>query len=184
MDVSRTEFEAHQNHVDQRFITLDANMTRGFAAIAEQFRTLSTKFDQQQRPNYNLLLGIIGVGLTLASFAGAIVFMSNSHVDELSKARDIAIIEQLEGFRTGSNRWSYDQHQDYAKAVQSDHERVLVKIENLLQQQTELRGDIRGQGATLKSWIDELNQRGKTIDDQAKTIARLEERIDTLRKSN
>jgi len=180
LGVTHTEFESHQRHVDQRLQNLDDAMQRGFSVLGNQFSSLSDKLDRQTRPNYNLLIGFVTIGLTLASFAGALVYTSNSNVDALSKARDTAILDQLDSFRSGSNRWSYSQHTDYAKDTQSKLDRHTNRIESNVKDLTELSGEVKSIKSELATWVGELNRRGVSIDNNTELVSRIEERVKAL----
>lgn len=180
--VNRGEFEAHQRHVDQRFQNLDDTMQRGFSVLGSQFSTLSEKLDRQTRPNYMLLVGVVTIGLTLASFAAALVYSSNSNVDALSKARDEQLHGEITNLRVGSNRWSYNQQQDYKKEQQDRDDRQNEKIETSSTSLTVLSGDLQSLKATVETWIDELKNRGVTIESNSEHVARMDERLKSIQK--
>jgi len=87
MIVTRTEFDAHQHHVDQRFTGLESSMSRGFSTLTDNINRIVARAEAGADPNYGVLLGVITVILTLVSFGAVLVYSTTQHVDELGKAR-------------------------------------------------------------------------------------------------
>jgi len=62
-------------------------VSRGFSTLTDNINRIVARVEAGADPNYGVILGVITVLLTLVSFGAVHVYITNQHVDELSKAR-------------------------------------------------------------------------------------------------
>lgn len=118
--VTRSEFESHQAHVDQRFNALTASMADGFGVLNSQITSISNKLDRATAPNYSLIVSVVAIILPMISFGGAVVWMMSNHNEQMSVARYDNIKTRLDQFISGGNRWTETDHKEFAAAVEAD----------------------------------------------------------------
>jgi len=177
--VTRAEFRAFSENINSAFESLDRNLREHNRKTDQSISELHQRHDQSRQTNWGVIAAwstvVVAILGSVVGLAGTLAYNQFGASEKLSVLRDEALLAQIEGLRSGNNRWTRGDQDRFADQLAAHQ----LRQDNDIEDHTE---DLARLQTSVEVYRDELARRGNWIDEASEKIDRLDELVRSKRE--